>query len=95
LPLPKFLYVIVNKTASTKQNLAYAENYKSSVPAFIYRDASVGQQKWERRMQLKSCNIHIKSDVFTATTFIEMEFYNPNNQEIEGLHRLELKPGHS
>ena len=44
-------------------------------------------------MQLKSCRIDIKSDVFTATTFIEMEFYNPNNQEIEGLHRFELKPG--
>lgn len=44
-------------------------------------------------MQLRSCRIDIKSDVFTATTFIEMEFYNPNNQEIEGLHRFELKPG--
>ena len=44
-------------------------------------------------MQLKSCRIDIKSDEFTATTFIEMEFYNPNNQEMEGLHRFELKPG--
>ena len=31
--------------------------------------------------------------MFTATTFIEMEFCNPNNQEIEGLYRFELKPG--
>ncbi len=44
-------------------------------------------------MQLKSCSIDIKADMFTATTFIEMEFCNPNNQEIEGLHRFELKPG--
>jgi TonB-dependent SusC/RagA subfamily outer membrane receptor len=51
------------------------------------------QQKWDRPMQLKSCRIDIKSDMFTASTFIEMEFYNPNNQEIEGLHRFELKPG--
>ncbi len=51
------------------------------------------QQKWDKPMQLKSCTIDIKSDVFTATTFIEMEFYNPNNQEIEGLHRFELRPG--
>jgi len=51
------------------------------------------QQKWDRPIQLKSCAIDIKSDMFTATTFMEMVFYNPNNQEIEGLHRFELKPG--
>ena len=44
-------------------------------------------------MQLKSCAIDVKSDAFIATTFIEMEFYNPNDKEIEGLHRFELKPG--
>jgi ribosomal protein L39E len=32
----KFLCVILNKAASSKQNLAYAENYNSSIPAFIY-----------------------------------------------------------
>ncbi len=44
-------------------------------------------------MELKSCFIDIKADQFTATTFIEMEFCNPNDRAIEGLHRLELKPG--
>jgi TonB-dependent SusC/RagA subfamily outer membrane receptor len=50
-------------------------------------------RQWDRPMQLKSCSIDIKADMFTATTFIEMEFCNPNVQEIEGLHRFELKPG--
>ena len=44
-------------------------------------------------MQLNSCTIDIKSDAFIATTFIEMEFYNPSDKEIEGLHRFELKSG--
>lgn len=44
-------------------------------------------------MQLKNCTINIKAGQFTATTFIEMEFYNPNEQELEGLHQFELKPG--
>src|SRR5688572_22853751 len=48
---------------------------------------------WDKPMQLKKCSISIKADVFTATTFIEMEFYNPNNREIEGLYRFELKAG--
>jgi TonB-dependent SusC/RagA subfamily outer membrane receptor len=51
------------------------------------------QQKWDRPMELKNCTIDIKADQFTATTFIEMEFCNPNNSEIEGLHRFKLKPG--
>ncbi|HEX7845323.1 MAG TPA: VIT and VWA domain-containing protein, partial [Chitinophagaceae bacterium] len=51
------------------------------------------QTKWDRPMQLKTCSIDVKADMFTATTFIEMEFYNPNDKEIEGLYRFELKPG--
>ena len=44
-------------------------------------------------MQLKNCSVDIKAGQFTATTFIEMEFYNPNEQEIEGLQQFQLKPG--
>lgn len=44
-------------------------------------------------MQLKKCTINISADPFTATTYIEMEFYNPNDSEIEGLHRFQLQPG--
>jgi TonB-dependent SusC/RagA subfamily outer membrane receptor len=33
------------------------------------------------------------ADLFTATTFIEMEFYNPGKEEMEGLYRFRLLPG--
>ncbi|MBL7741400.1 MAG: TonB-dependent receptor plug domain-containing protein [Chitinophagaceae bacterium] len=51
------------------------------------------QQRWDRPMELKTLSIDIKADGFTATTIIEMEFCNPNNGEIEGLHQFQLKPG--
>ena len=54
---------------------------------------ALAQQKWDKPMQLKGCSINIRADLFTATTFMEWEFYNPNDTEIEGLHRFELKPG--
>ncbi|CAN5446899.1 hypothetical protein BH11BAC3_BH11BAC3_44130 [soil metagenome] len=50
-------------------------------------------QKWNRQMQLKNCNVHVSSNLFTATTIIEMEFYNSNDQELEGLYNFQLNPG--
>jgi TonB-dependent SusC/RagA subfamily outer membrane receptor len=44
-------------------------------------------------MQVNKMDIRIKADAFTATTFIEMEFYNPTNTEMEGLYNFELQPG--
>jgi TonB-dependent SusC/RagA subfamily outer membrane receptor len=52
-----------------------------------------GQNRWDRPMRLVNCSVNVKADVFTATTFIEMEFFNPNKQEIEGLYTFQLKPG--
>jgi TonB-dependent SusC/RagA subfamily outer membrane receptor len=51
------------------------------------------QQKWNRQMQLINCKVYIEAGPATATSFIEMEFYNPNDQELEGLHQFTLKPG--
>ncbi|RYZ54879.1 MAG: hypothetical protein EOP49_04135 [Sphingobacteriales bacterium] len=51
------------------------------------------QQKWDRPMELRTCSVSIHADQFTATTFMEMEFCNPNGKEIEGLYRFELRPG--
>jgi len=51
------------------------------------------QRQWDRPMQLSKCSIDIKADAFIATTFIEMEFFNPNKTEIEGLYRFSLEPG--
>lgn len=44
-------------------------------------------------MELQKCSVSITADLFTATTFLEMEFFNPNAQEIEGLYRFRLQPG--
>lgn len=48
---------------------------------------------FDQPMKVKSMSIAVAADVFTATTFIEMEFYNPNNTEEEGLYRFELAKG--
>jgi tetratricopeptide (TPR) repeat protein len=50
-------------------------------------------QQWDRHMQVKKMDIRVNSDAFTATTFIEMEFYNPTDREMEGLYSFQLKPG--
>jgi TonB-dependent SusC/RagA subfamily outer membrane receptor len=61
---------------------------------FIFSTEQVpAQRKWDKPMKLKNCTIDIKAGQFTATTFIEMDFCNPNNSEIEGLYHFELKPG--
>ncbi len=44
-------------------------------------------------MKLKTLDIKVTADAFTATTNIEMEFCNPNNKEIEGLYQFYLLPG--
>ncbi|MBL0357496.1 MAG: TonB-dependent receptor plug domain-containing protein [Chitinophagaceae bacterium] len=61
----------------------------------IWLTSSVEAQnrQWDKPMQLKTCNITIKANYFTATTFMELEFYNPNPQEIEGLQLFQLMPG--
>lgn len=50
-------------------------------------------QQWDRHMQVKKMDIRIKTDAFTASTFIEMEFYNPTDRDMEGLYNFELQPG--
>ena len=55
--------------------------------------AQPARQQWDRPMQLVRCSVDIKADPFTANTFIELEFYNPNKVEIEGLFRFNLNPG--
>ncbi|MEO6252098.1 MAG: VIT domain-containing protein [Ferruginibacter sp.] len=51
------------------------------------------QRLFDQAVQLKTCNISIEANPFIATTVIEMEFYNPRNQEVEGLHNFELNRG--
>lgn len=59
----------------------------------LYQHLSAQNGLWDRAIQLKSCRIDINADMFTATTFIEMEFYNPGAAEVEGLYRFQLNKG--
>jgi tetratricopeptide (TPR) repeat protein len=51
------------------------------------------QRLFDQAVQLKTCNISIEANPFIATTVIEMEFYNPKDQEVEGLHSFQLNRG--
>ncbi len=44
-------------------------------------------------MQVKRMDIRVTTDAFTATTFIEMEFCNPYDTELEGAYNFQLEPG--
>jgi TonB-dependent SusC/RagA subfamily outer membrane receptor len=55
--------------------------------------AQNGSRLLDQPMQLKTLNVNISTNSITATTILEMEFYNPNTVEEEGLYRFELKPG--
>ncbi|HEY2720184.1 MAG TPA: VIT domain-containing protein [Chitinophagaceae bacterium] len=48
---------------------------------------------FDQPMKCNSINMSIQTDAFVATTFVEMEFYNPGEKEIEGLYRFHLDPG--
>lgn len=62
---------------------------------FLLSHSSQAQptRNWDKPMELQKCSISVRADLFTATTFIQMEFFNPNAQEIEGLYRFSLQPG--
>lgn len=63
------------------------------VVIFVFQSQlSAQQRQFDRPMQLIKCSIDVRANLFTATTFIEMEFYNDNNHEIEGLYTFQLKP---
>lgn len=44
-------------------------------------------------MEIKKIAMKVEADCFTAVTFLEIEFYNPNDKEIEGLYRFNLLSG--
>lgn len=48
---------------------------------------------FDQQLKIKQMNVRITSDCFTATTFIEMEFYNNKPQEVEGAWFFRLQPG--
>ena len=65
-----------------------------SAGIFIVTVACAQQvRKLDQPMQTKSCKIKIEANAFIAKTFIELEYYNPQNVETEGLRYFTLRPG--
>ncbi|RYD82181.1 MAG: hypothetical protein EOP53_04420, partial [Sphingobacteriales bacterium] len=50
-------------------------------------------RRLDQPMEVKTCNIRINANAFAAKTFVEIEYYNPQNVEIEGLTFFKLNPG--
>ncbi|MDO9376770.1 MAG: TonB-dependent receptor plug domain-containing protein [Ferruginibacter sp.] len=50
-------------------------------------------QVFDQSMKLVTCNIDIRANLISASTFLELEFYNPNDREIEGRKLFTLAPG--
>ncbi len=50
-------------------------------------------KKFDQPVQLKSCHISIEANAFTATTFMELEFFNPGNEVVEGRQNFHLNKG--
>jgi TonB-dependent SusC/RagA subfamily outer membrane receptor len=48
---------------------------------------------FDGKMVLQRCSVSVKTDGMTAITFIELEFYNSRDIEIEGLYKFQLRNG--
>lgn len=59
----------------------------------IISTAQTSARLFNQQMVLKSCNIKVLANHFVAETFIELEYYNPGVQEIEGRQIFSLKKG--
>ena len=65
----------------------------ATLAVIIVLSNQVISQQWDRHMLVKKMDIRVKTDAFTATTFIEIEFYNPTDTEMEGFYGFQLEPG--
>lgn len=64
----------------------------SVVSIHLSAQRTVSPRLFDSHMKLKNASINITADGLTATTFIELEFYNDHITEIEGLFRFQLQP---
>ncbi len=60
---------------------------------FEFRETNSRQRLFDQAVQLKTCKISIEANSFIATTVIEMEFYNPKDQEVEARQLFNLNRG--
>ena len=61
--------------------------------ALVLPATKAQNKKFDQPVQLKSCHISIEANAFTATTFMELEFYNPGNEVVEGRQNFYLNKG--
>ena len=61
--------------------------------SLVLLQANAQQKTFDQPVQLKNCNITITANPFVATSFIELEFYNPAEQEVEGYQTFQLNRG--
>jgi len=60
---------------------------------FFHGAAQTNSRLLDQPMELRKLSVKVTSNSITATTFLEMEFYNSHDVEEEGVLRFELKPG--
>jgi hypothetical protein len=51
------------------------------------------QRTWDQPVQIQSCKISVEANLFVAKTVIELEFYNPNSNTVEGVKNFKLDTG--
>ncbi len=66
---------------------------KAQQSPFDFKETKAQQRLFDQAVQLKTCNISIEANSFIATTTIEMEFYNPKDQEVEARQDFRLNRG--
>lgn len=49
--------------------------------------------KWNQQMKLVRCSLDIQAGPMESVTFMELEFYNPGNEPIEGWRSIRLDDG--
>lgn len=60
--------------------------------SIYFASAQTAPRLLDTHMKLKTASIRITTDGITATTFMELEYYNFRNVEIEGLVYFKLEP---
>lgn len=61
--------------------------------ALLVTRTEAQQKSFDQPVQLKSCHIEVTANRNIASTIIEMEFYNPQNKEVEGYRSFQLNNG--
>ena len=59
----------------------------------LFTKAHAQQKTFDQPVKLKSSSIKIDANGFTANTYVELEFYNPQDKDVEGYRTFTLNDG--